>query len=78
VSRCRLRRRENNHQCGPDRNDAPESNNPRLPVTPEEIAGDALEAGKLGAAIVHLHARDIHEEPTPEPSVYAEITQPHP
>lgn len=49
------------------------SNNPRLPVTPEEIAGDALEAGKLGAAIVHLHARDIHEEPTPEPSVYAEI-----
>ena len=49
------------------------SNNPHLPVTPEEIARDVLEAGKLGASIVHLHARGIQEEPTPEPSVYAEI-----
>ena len=31
---------------------------PRLPITPAEIAAAAIEAGKAGAAIVHLHARD--------------------
>lgn len=49
------------------------SDNPYLPVTPAEIAEAALEAGKLGAAIVHLHARDVDEKPTPDPSIYAEI-----
>jgi uncharacterized protein (DUF849 family) len=29
-----------------------------IPETPEQIADDAYEAGKLGAAIVHLHMRD--------------------
>ncbi len=47
--------------------------NSHLPVAPAEIAKAALEAAKLGAAIVHLHARDADEEPTPDPSVYAEI-----
>ncbi|MBN1471882.1 MAG: GNAT family N-acetyltransferase [Syntrophaceae bacterium] len=49
------------------------SDNPYLPVTPAEIAKAALEAGELGAAIVHLHARDADEKPTPDPSIYAEI-----
>ena len=31
---------------------------PYLPVTPEEIAGEALAAASAGAAIVHLHVRD--------------------
>ncbi|MCP4563069.1 MAG: 3-keto-5-aminohexanoate cleavage protein [Bosea sp.] len=31
---------------------------PGLPVTPAEIAAAAIEAGKAGAAVVHLHARD--------------------
>ncbi len=31
---------------------------PGLPVTPAEIASAAVEAGKAGAAVVHLHARD--------------------
>ena len=31
---------------------------PGLPVTPAEIAAAAVEAGKAGAAVVHLHARD--------------------
>lgn len=31
---------------------------PHLPVTPEQIAGHALDAAKAGAAIVHLHVRD--------------------
>jgi len=32
---------------------------PYLPVTPEEIATSALEAAEAGAAIVHIHVRDI-------------------
>jgi uncharacterized protein (DUF849 family) len=31
---------------------------PGLPVTPEEIAKASVEAGKAGAAVVHIHARD--------------------
>ena len=31
---------------------------PHLPLTADEIAGDAIEAAKAGAAIIHLHARD--------------------
>ena len=31
---------------------------PYLPVTPEQIIGDALAAADAGAAILHLHARD--------------------
>ena len=32
--------------------------NPAVPVTPEQIAGSALDAAKAGAAIVHIHVRD--------------------
>jgi len=32
---------------------------PYLPITPEQIATSALEAAEAGAAIVHLHVRDI-------------------
>ncbi|MAC37706.1 MAG: NADPH:quinone reductase, partial [Halieaceae bacterium] len=32
--------------------------NPHLPITPKEIASQALEAAKAGASIVHLHVRD--------------------
>ncbi|MBY2924326.1 3-keto-5-aminohexanoate cleavage protein [Rhizobium leguminosarum] len=31
---------------------------PYLPITPEQIALSALEAGEAGAAIVHIHVRD--------------------
>lgn len=34
------------------------SMSPHLPVTPDEIAADALAAAEAGAAIVHLHVRD--------------------
>jgi uncharacterized protein (DUF849 family) len=45
---------------------------PHLPITPEQIAEQALGAAEAGAAILHLHAR--HPEtgrPTPDPEVYA-------
>lgn len=31
---------------------------PYLPITPEQIADSALEAGEAGAAIAHIHVRD--------------------
>ena len=31
---------------------------PSIPVTPEEIADDAIEAAKAGAAIAHIHVRE--------------------
>lgn len=31
---------------------------PLVPVTPEEIIGQVLEASELGANMVHLHARE--------------------
>src|ERR1700750_1848859 len=31
---------------------------PHLPITPQQIADSALEAGEAGAAIAHIHVRD--------------------
>ena len=45
------------------------SMSPYLPVTGEEIAEQAIEAAKAGAAILHLHARDPD---TGQPSARAE------
>ena len=45
---------------------------PHLPVTPDEIASNAIEAAEAGAAIVHLHARDPESgRPTPAADVFA-------
>jgi 3-keto-5-aminohexanoate cleavage enzyme len=36
----------------------PKSANPNIPLTPDEIAEDAVRCWKAGAAVVHLHMRD--------------------
>ena len=42
-----------------------------FPITAEDIATQAIEAGDAGAAILHLHARDPKNgRPTPDPAVY--------
>ncbi|ANN65288.1 3-keto-5-aminohexanoate cleavage protein [Bordetella bronchialis] len=42
-----------------------------LPLTPDQIAEQAIEAAQAGAAILHLHARDPHDgRPTPDPAVF--------
>ncbi len=42
-----------------------------LPVTPEQIADQAIEAAHAGAAILHLHARDPRDgSPTPDPAAF--------
>jgi uncharacterized protein (DUF849 family) len=44
---------------------------PHLPVTPDEIAREAIGAAEAGAAIIHLHARDPKDgRPTPDPEVF--------
>src|SRR5215510_7363823 len=47
---------------------------PYLPLTPDEIARDAIAAANAGAAILHLHARDPKDgRPTPDPNVYMQF-----
>jgi uncharacterized protein (DUF849 family) len=47
------------------------SMSPHLPVTPDEIAAQAIEAAEAGASILHLHARDPKTgKPTPDPDVF--------
>ena len=45
-----------------------------LPITPDQIAGQAIAAAEAGAAILHLHARDPKDgRPTPDPKVFMEF-----
>jgi 3-keto-5-aminohexanoate cleavage enzyme len=45
-----------------------------VPVKPEEIISQVLEAAELGVNMVHLHARDKNsEEPTYKKEIYSEI-----
>lgn len=45
-----------------------------LPITPDEIARQSIEAAEAGAAIIHLHARDPETgEPTPDPNVFMQF-----
>lgn len=44
--------------------------NPLLPISPEEIAADALACAEAGAAIVHLHVRDEAGRPVHRRDLY--------
>jgi uncharacterized protein (DUF849 family) len=44
---------------------------PHLPITPAQIAQEAIGAAQAGAAIVHLHARDPSDgRPSPSPELF--------
>jgi uncharacterized protein (DUF849 family) len=46
-----------------------------LPVTPDQIADDAVKAAQAGAAVVHIHARDPKTgKPSSDFALYQEIT----
>jgi 3-dehydrocarnitine:acetyl-CoA trimethylamine transferase len=48
--------------------------NPAVPVTPQQIAQSAIDAGKAGAAIVHIHVRDPKTtRPSMELALYREV-----
>jgi len=50
------------------------SMSPYLPITPEEIATQAIDAARVGAAIVHLHARNPEDgRPSSEPEVFQQF-----
>lgn len=47
---------------------------PHLPITPPQIAEQALDAAEAGASIIHLHARDPETgRPTPDPEVFMQF-----
>ena len=47
---------------------------PHLPVTPGEIADQAVEAAAAGASILHLHARDPETgQPSADPDVFMQF-----
>jgi uncharacterized protein (DUF849 family) len=50
------------------------SQSDHLPVTPAQIAEQAIGAAEAGATILHLHARDPQTgRPTPDPEVFAQF-----
>ena len=52
------------------------SSNPALPVTPKEIAESAVEAAAAGAAVAHIHVRDIQTgKPSMEMQMYEETVR---
>jgi uncharacterized protein (DUF849 family) len=47
---------------------------PHLPLTPAEVAEQAIGAAEAGAAILHLHARDPKDgRPTPDPAFFMQF-----
>lgn len=48
---------------------------PNVPIIPEEIISDTYQAYKLGASVVHIHARDEQGRPTHERRYFEEIFQ---
>ncbi|MBM7553993.1 3-keto-5-aminohexanoate cleavage protein [Thalassobacillus pellis] len=46
---------------------------PYIPLTPEEIADSIYESWKAGAAIGHVHVRDVMGENTMDLSIYQEV-----
>jgi uncharacterized protein (DUF849 family) len=50
------------------------SMSPHLPLTPSDIAQQAIDAAAAGASILHLHARDPADgRPTADPAVFAQF-----
>lgn len=49
---------------------------PYLPITPKQIADDAVGAAEAGASIVHVHARNPESgQPTPDLGLFREIVE---
>jgi uncharacterized protein (DUF849 family) len=47
---------------------------PHLPITPDQIASDAVAAAEAGATVLHLHARNPTDgKPTPDPEVFMQF-----
>jgi len=52
------------------------SQSPYIPITPKEIADEAVSAWEAGASVVHLHARDPEDgRPSSDITLYREIVE---
>ena len=50
------------------------SKSPHVPVTPKDIAADAINAAAAGASVVHIHVRDPKTgAPSRDPSLFEEV-----
>lgn len=50
------------------------SMSPHLPITPDQIASQAIEAAEAGASILHLHARNPENgRPSPDPDIFMQF-----
>jgi uncharacterized protein (DUF849 family) len=49
------------------------ADNAHVPLTPDEIAEDCQRCCRLGASILHLHARDEEGKPTWKPDTYRRV-----
>ena len=47
--------------------------NPYLPITPEEIVQNHVDAYKEGASMVHVHVRDEKGNPSTDPELYKRV-----
>ena len=59
--------------CAVTGSDTFPSQTPYIPCTPDEIAEEAYNAYKTGAAIIHAHARDESGKPTSDLKIWREI-----
>jgi uncharacterized protein (DUF849 family) len=49
---------------------------PNIPITPEQIANQSIDAARAGAAIVHIHVRNPSTgEPVGDTALYAEVVE---
>ena len=49
---------------------------PAIPVTPEQIANAAIEAAEAGAAIAHIHVRDVETgKGNRDPALFRDVVQ---
>ncbi|QGU94800.1 3-keto-5-aminohexanoate cleavage protein [Clostridium bovifaecis] len=49
---------------------------PYLPITPQEIAENAIDAAKAGASVIHIHARNPENgAPSPDLNLFREIIE---
>ncbi|MEL0145038.1 MAG: 3-keto-5-aminohexanoate cleavage protein, partial [Alphaproteobacteria bacterium] len=48
-------------------------NHPNFPITPEQIAREAIEARQAGAAVAHIHVREPDGSRSGNPAYFREV-----
>ena len=72
VARLLLGRTASRDHCGADPGRMRQADNPALPHTPQEIAGDVVECARAGASVVHLHVREEDGRPSARVELFRE------